>query len=391
MSLWKRFKEVVSGKSTEAESSSSSATTVNLNVVARGMTPAYAKQQKVDKKAVHFPYDFDRWFARLKPFTFNSEVLAVSPELATAMIRFYQAHFKIRNALTNDDIKLLLDLEDRIQRSIMVSNAETNSTNGVFVRMSNRSPKDGQPLLEKGKTVNSEYESALRGIPDTDPNRQMVAICDVQMKILQCKDAAAVMNLLLTSERVFLDLYLALDCHEASKEDEWSTSVILREWQPKLRQDFEFRLFVCNNKVTAISQYNHWCVYDSMHSDDAQALPVKLRAFAEKVHPYIQQSSYVLDLAVLGDEIVVVELNPFDNTTGACMFDWRTDHDILHGMNNSDKPAFRVRHEVMPNLSSTVKNMLSESVNDTNDSQVESCSNQLRALSLNMTTRKTLK
>lgn len=385
MSLWKKFKEVVSGKSSEAESSS--APTVNLNVVARGMTPAYAKQ-KIDKKAVHFPYDFDRWFARLKPFTFNSDVLAVSPELAGAMTRFYQAHFKIRNALTNDDIRLLLDLEDRIKQSILAFNAATNSTSGVFVRMSNRSPKDGQPLLENGKTVGSEYETALHGIPDSDPNRQMVAICDAQMKILQCKDAAAVMNLLLTSERVFADLYLALDCHEASKEDEWSTSVILREWQPQLRQDFEFRLFVCNNKVTAISQYNHWCVYDSMHSDDVHALPEKLRAFAEKVHPYIEQSSYVLDLAVLGDEIAVVELNPFDNTTGACMFDWKTDHDILHGVKDSDKPAFRVRHEVMPGLSTTVKNLIAENVKETNDSQIESCSNELRALSLNVSRKK---
>jgi hypothetical protein len=37
--------------------------------------------------------------------------------------------------------------------------------------------------------------------------------------------------------------------------------IVLRQWEPELTLDNEFRAFVCQNKMTAISQYDHYAYY----------------------------------------------------------------------------------------------------------------------------------
>ncbi len=333
----------------------------------------------IDKKSIHFPFDFDRWYENLKPFTFNSEVISISPDTARAMVNFYQYHYNHReDALKPEDIQILMNLEKEIEQSLSSLN---KTGKGVFVRMSNRSPKDGSPLLENGETEASVYSQALVGVKD-DPNQQMAVLCDVGMKILQCQRSDQVLNLLLTSERVFVDMYLALDCHDASKDDEWSTSIILREWEPQLQQDHEFRVFVYEDKVTAISQYNHWCAYDSLNqlpSSDREMIIDKLSTFSRKMHPFINQRNYILDLAIVGDDVKVIELNPFDDTTGACMFSWAQDKRILYG--NDGSVAFKIRTEPLKNIDEIVQRMVNEAkVRSKED--IESCSHLLQRLSV---------
>jgi hypothetical protein len=380
MLLWEKLKKVLTPSSNSDDDNIDSVASPVFRVTSPPMTEKFGAF-KLQKKSIHFPYDFDRWFARLKQFTFRSDVLPITPPTARAMVKFYQHYFNIKHDLTREDVQLLKELEENIESSIRSINKQVGGNNGVFVRMSNRSPKDGAVLLPKDKTIASIYETALKGIDEDDNNNKMVAICDVQMQLLRCTESKQVLNLLLTSERVYADLLLALDCQEASKNDEWSTSVILREWQPKLKQDFEFRVFVCNDKVTAISQYNHWCVYDSLHGKPNQELKERLHAYAMKVHPYVNQHEYVIDLAVVGNDILVVELNPFDSTTGACMFDWRADKEILHGSTDSKEPAFRVRETIMPGLKSTVKSMLTQEEKEKRE-DVDSCAELLHSLSL---------
>jgi len=41
--------------------------------------------------------------------------------------------------------------------------------------------------------------------------------------------------------------------------------------------------------------------------------------------------------------LVVVELNPFARTTGASLFDWRGDHEILHGVPKTEQPQSEIK------------------------------------------------
>ena len=62
------------------------------------------------------------------------------------------------------------------------------------------------------------------------------------------------MCLLLTSERVFVDLLAALECQN-DEHDTWSTSLILREWDDDLRHDWEFRCFVRRPGCKSVSEH----------------------------------------------------------------------------------------------------------------------------------------
>lgn len=53
------------------------------------------------------------------------------------------------------------------------------------------------------------------------------------------------------SERILQDMNVALD-----RLDRFDENVIVRRWV-MLDVDMEFRGFVCNGKLTALSQYNH--------------------------------------------------------------------------------------------------------------------------------------
>jgi hypothetical protein len=46
--------------------------------------------------------------------------------------------------------------------------------------------------------------------------------------------------------------------------------------------------------------------------------------------------SYVIDFAFVGDDIYIIELNPFGEGTGAAPFDWHnpTDRKIIYEGNN---------------------------------------------------------
>ena len=39
--------------------------------------------------------------------------------------------------------------------------------------------------------------------------------------------------------------------------------------------------------------------------------------------------SYIIDFIVTSDVVRIVELNPFSETTGACLFDWKKDKKVI--------------------------------------------------------------
>lgn len=314
-------------------------------------------QDKINKKAEHFPFDFDRWFKSLKDFTFNSYILPINQKIARAMVNYYQQRFIGRNVLTSKDASNLIKLQTEIQEFM----DQIHCKDGIFVRMSNRSPKDGTPLLENNQTMASIYKKIIRKNKRADSNKKLQLIFEEQLKILKCQSSDQVMNLLLTSERVYQDLLLALDANKLDPNDNWSTSVILREWQADLREDFEFRVFVANNKVTAISQYNPYCQYDSLCSLNKRGLSnltKRILDFVEKVDPNVGHKDYIIDVAIKEDGIYIIELNPFAPSTSACLYSWESDHDLLCGITD-EKPSIKIRREMIPDPEEFINKIIS--------------------------------
>lgn len=181
------------------------------------------------KKKMHFPFDFDRWYPTLQPLTFPSEILEVTVPEAQAMMHYYQAHYLMKDVFTAKDHTILASLKTKIDTLIT-----SHFPNGVFVRMSNRSPKDGLPLLSGTQSLSDQIDSIRSSLNSN--NDKLIIINQLQMDVLKCKDASQVLHLILSSERIYFDLCLALDNHTLLKNDIWSSNIILRAWQSDFRQ-----------------------------------------------------------------------------------------------------------------------------------------------------------
>lgn len=125
---------------------------------------------------------------------------------------------------------------------------ERISSNGTFIRLSSRSPKDGKPLYpqkttqiyhEKFNELKIQHANEYLTI-EGKANMQMIALCSAQSHSLKVTSEVEALNLLLSSERVYYDLIEVLDC-EKMKENQienktniklhdWNNHIILRQW-----------------------------------------------------------------------------------------------------------------------------------------------------------------
>eukprot|EP00035_Acanthoeca_spectabilis_P035430 m.34609 g.34609 ORF g.34609 m.34609 type:complete len:198 (+) comp7344_c0_seq1:789-1382(+) len=152
------------------------------------------------------------------------------------------------------------------------------------------------------------------------------------LEALRYRTAESAVGSLLRSERVMQDMRMALDYPERFVEH-----LAVRRWVD-LEVDMEFRGFVADGVLTAISQYNHLAHFPRL----AGLRDTLLDAITLFFHCHVKDqlsaeySRCVVDFAVVlkGDSVErvwVIEVNPFLETTDGCLFDWTRDREVLEG------------------------------------------------------------
>eukprot|EP01105_Mastigella_eilhardi_P008669 TRINITY_DN2093_c0_g1_i2.p1 TRINITY_DN2093_c0_g1~~TRINITY_DN2093_c0_g1_i2.p1 ORF type:complete len:405 (+),score=73.90 TRINITY_DN2093_c0_g1_i2:347-1561(+) len=298
--------------------------------------------------------------------TFPTVFLPMSPDEAAACVNFYQRRYNSKPVFTLVHALLLRALERRIDATLLLHHQLFPA--GAFVRMSNRSPKDGEPLIDhRAMAYQENLEREMQCIATvTDEHQKDALVSQAKLRAffayrdhLRVSSGKEALNLLLSSERVFSDLLLALD-NSQIPGDVWSTNICLRKWEPLLREDYEFRTFVHRGVMTAISQYNNYCTYPQLlHQRDFIGTLIQ-QFWNKQVKHLLPYESYVLDIALLNvcnscggpsactehppPLAVVVELNPFTPGTGPALFDWSLDRTQLE-----EGPCeIRLRTEPLP-------------------------------------------
>ena len=113
----------------------------------------------------------------------------------------------------------------------------------------------------------------------------------------------------------------------------------------------EFRVFVYNGKITAISQQNIYKqIYDN--ENEVKELCDKIISnFNSTLKRKIEANwieSYVYDVAILIDEIYFIEPNPFgkEYSSGSALFHWIEDEKILYANHDSLPSQIVVRYTI---------------------------------------------
>jgi len=206
----------------------------------------------------------------------------------------------------------------------------------AFLRLCGRSPKDGDPL-DKTK-VWAMYTKQLKEISGKNAFTQKGAYreIDVNLKLraigrvnyLSVSNGAEALALLLSSERVYTDLHDWLRHGEPEQ-------IVLREWDEDMRVDREFRVYVHQSKICAISQYDHYTYYPELAQHKA-TIEKLIREEWAKIHLEVGIHSYCMDFVYIpaaekSARVRMIEISPFLPCTGPACFSWTKDRDVLEG------------------------------------------------------------
>eukprot|EP01084_Bolivina_argentea_P151279 264077_1 len=332
-------------------------------------------QNKFKKLLKHIDFNVDVWYPFIEKFTFDTKFVDIPPKYAHSIIKFYRYRYYTAASLSLDDIANLVELHQLLQKEITGCIQQwfnddhiKEDDKGVFIRFSNRSPKDGHKIHKKYDDQKEESLTAqqMKQIEE-DPNSAFIAYWKRIAKDLMVNNANDAMELILSSERVFKDLLLALSAHKWPykylsynqftidtlyendnkelqlqwNEEQWDicrVSIAIRKWDNRIRDDLEFRCFVYDKQIRGISQYNHYCYFRELGDNAAfvTAIKKKICQFFEQIIGLVPLFHYVIDLGIIVmDEshkenienlrVVIIELNPFEDTTGSGLFSWRND------------------------------------------------------------------
>lgn len=171
-------------------------------------------------------------------------------------------------------------------------------------------------------------------------------------KTLKCTCPSDIYLLLKSSQFISYDLTKAfVDCEDYEEEKDkinMKYELVLRRWID-LNPALEFRCFVKNNKLFAISQRNSTIYYEHIHKQQDQILSDIKMFYEHCIEFKFPSQNYVFDIYRKDEgKILLVDFNPFGTMTDGQLYTWDElqDNDYLEstvkrGENEEKIPAFR--------------------------------------------------
>lgn len=219
----------------------------------------------------------------------------------------------------------------------------------VFVRLSSLSPKDAALNSPRFMQV---YEEELRVLEhDAQKSNNSVLNCKLHALYrastwcLACENGKRACQLFIEADRTYNDLK-----DHANGNIPCDFNIAVREFR-LFPVELEFRGFVYQRKLTALTQYNEMCFFPILSALHDQIL-ARIQADFARLLGSVPLESFVVDFVLAtktesadGYEIAnkrlelsideyqvwVVELNPFAEFAGAGLFDWLVDKPVLLG------------------------------------------------------------
>lgn len=218
---------------------------------------------------------------------------------------------------------------------------------GAFIKLSVRSPKDAVFSLTKTKACIQNYIK-FRGLEQDSPillSENVKAIRHASWQGLRCMTGDEALQLLLRSERIYLDV-LQHELFNKGDPEKFSLDVHLAPFFEGFDPALEFRGFVADGKRTSLTAYSPW-VYDKRIIDHKDTLLGLMIALWDKAQAKIQSQNFSIDFAISNElsECWLVEINNFLPPLAGCgLFNFYDEHDraVLEGKVGFE---FRIRME----------------------------------------------
>ena len=293
-------------------------------------TPAnkYKRSVNSDHKYRHqnMSVDMDVWYPMLKSITFKTYFIPLKYREAEAIISYHDFRRHRINEYTKEDTNVLKSMQERIDHYF---NTIDDIKNGAMFRLSGRSGKDvdyyDNEVIYSAYLKNVEKYSKKYNKDKNDANIRYVSAVTL-MNRFKVNNGKDVLNVFLTSERLFLDLKDWL--YHGGREQ-----MIFRKWDDSLCTDREFRAFIQNNELKAICQDERFAFFQDTYNNKDLYEKLLNDFFNTKLKPLMKIPNYIADFCILkNNEVKLIEFSPFLRCTSACLFRWDINYDeLLHG------------------------------------------------------------
>ncbi|KAH0787427.1 cell division cycle protein [Histomonas meleagridis] len=295
------------------------------------------KREQVEKLldfGMHLYYD------QIKTEMFPTCFISVSKEQAAAW-----RCFNIDKEMTPEQQSAFNSLKSELEQAINKIKS-THKVKRVFVKLSSRSAKDAVSRMEKRFLPYLQAE--FNKVNIKDDNQKMIALRNSFIKASGVHNSDEAFEMMKWSSRIVSDLKIFLD---ASGDGDWfDIKLVVRAFNEDLECSQEYRGFVYNRKLTAVSHYQTECYFPEIaaHKDEiGQTFQKYFNDVLLPILPERAKQSCIIDFALIKGKCFVVELNPYGVSTGSALFDWTKDREILEG----SKPfEIRVVEKVVDHL-----------------------------------------
>lgn len=277
-----------------------------------------------------------RWYSAIADLTFPTFFIPFTTTEVNTLLRI------VKQSLDPNPRKRPVAPEVASAYAAFVSRVENELARVIpagsrfFGRLGSRSPKDATLNCASGKsrfhaTVNRFFAQQKPSGPIGYSDCELSIRAEVEA--MSCSTAAEMFEMFVNSERIRDDLIREL------KFSDPSLVIVVRQWEERLNPLLEFRCFVCNHTLCAVTQYDARWYVEAIHMNRNRICDA-IQLVVAKIHPRLaaadsafSEGNYCVDMAVFLDplEVKVVELNQLSITTGTGLFDWDADHAILHG------------------------------------------------------------
>lgn len=109
-----------------------------------------------------------------------------------------------------------------------------------------------------------------------------------------------------------------------------TSSIVLRKWYD-IPENMEFRCFIREKKLRAISQYHCEDFFPELVAQKEDLL-YKIKTFYTELSNRIPYEDAVMDVAILDEKVLIIEFNQFgaETSCGSCLYNWDLDYQILY-------------------------------------------------------------
>ncbi|KAF0982944.1 hypothetical protein FDP41_010923 [Naegleria fowleri] len=291
-------------------------------------------------------FALDTWYNQLDKYTFRTMSTELKFEEAKALIsliklnqsicssrsewnRTTREHPQVTNSdhrLTDSEMELLKRIEERIDQCM--KQHQDVFRNGAFVKLNTRSPKD-VPWREHDNSIYQQLvQIEMNQLNEKTPNNVYVAFLKAMNKSMRVRNGKEALELLGRSQRIYEDLQKNTEFGE----ELYDSKIIIREWIDEVIENpqYEFRCFVHENHLNAISQYFSDVKFQELCDRKLEIQQQINEFFQHTVLTSTTHSSFVIDFFVSPTRgVMVIELNPFHIGAGACLFSWKQDRQIM--------------------------------------------------------------